>query len=177
MHGLTQKQRTILDFIKQCDAMPSYRTIQRKFSYASVSTVAGHIAALKKKGFLPLPKAEDGACSVPIIGIFQEGRPLEINVHSTSVVWTAKRKETLYALQVQNNQEHILDGDILIIATSTEACDQILCLVEIDGNTHLRRTSLEGPFIRLVSLSGQTQMIAYEDIIVRAHVLEIIRRL
>jgi len=177
MHGLTQKQRTLLDFIKQCDAMPSYRTIQRKFAYASVSTVAGHIAALKKKGYLPLPKTEDGACSVPIIGVFAEGKPLELNVRSTSVVWTAKRRETLYALHVQSAQEHILEGDILVIATSTEPCDQMLCLVEINGNAHLRRTALEGPYIRLVALSGEEQIVAKDDIIIRAHILEIIRRL
>ncbi len=170
MIALTEKQRSILDFIKSSKGMPSYRTIQRQFAYASVSTVAGHIAALKKKGYLPLREL-DGAQKVPIIGIFHEGKPLELNLQTTSFVWSGKSNETLYALQVQSCPD-FEEGDILIIAASSEPVDHAPCLVEIDGVVLFRRTIFEGPYIRLGD-----RIFACDDVVIRARVIELIRRL
>jgi len=71
---LTQKQRKVLDFISQfiqkTGTSPTFREIMAHFGFASLKSVAGHIDALVKKGFLKKEKRKFRSL-MPTSGIFR----------------------------------------------------------------------------------------------------------
>ncbi|HPE84884.1 MAG TPA: hypothetical protein PLO43_01745, partial [Chlamydiales bacterium] len=125
MKALTLKQKAILDFIqnahKTTGITPSYRQIMRAMGYASVSTVATHMAALQKKGHLDQnPTPANDLTSLPLIGHFTDGQPLEISASMETQIplQLPPTDHSCYALRVRGDElalDAIIDGDLLII--------------------------------------------------------------
>lgn len=185
MQGLTQKQRSILDFIKEHhkthQMIPSYRTIMRFFAYASVSTVARHITALKKKGYLPLKSTpSDDTQSVLIIGRFAENQPLELLPHSTATITIAKIEQSpIYAFEIADSSLSavgLLPQDILIVHATSEIHENKLAFIEINGKTTLRNITSEGPYLRVTSpLDQSSLLLPRTQLVPRAYLCQSIR--
>jgi repressor LexA len=87
MRPLTKRQQEILDYIissiKNTDRFPSYRDIGKRFKLSSSATVAQHLEALLRKGFLTkignklmLSAENRGFRGVPIVGKVAAGLPI-----------------------------------------------------------------------------------------------------
>ncbi|MDN3507757.1 MAG: repressor LexA [Simkaniaceae bacterium] len=84
MHGLTEKQRAVLEYIESYIELhgfsPSYREIQDHFKLASIGSVSKYIAALIRKGYLAtiksaarsliLKKKRSSSSLLPTVGTF-----------------------------------------------------------------------------------------------------------
>jgi repressor LexA len=87
MKGITDKQEAILsyilDSITERGRFPSFREIGKEFQLSSVATVAQHLDALVRKGFLrregrrlmPVPELRRDH-GIPILGRVAAGRPV-----------------------------------------------------------------------------------------------------
>lgn len=56
---LTEKQQTVLDFIKKCLSegfTPTRREIAENFGWKSLNSAEEHVKALKRKGAIEIPK-------------------------------------------------------------------------------------------------------------------------
>src|SRR4029078_13209073 len=92
----TQRQKEILDYITRFQErhgyVPSYTQIARQFGDKSRATIAKHIAALEKRGWISR-QHEDGSfalnvkveqtncdslCEVKLLGRIAAGAPLEV---------------------------------------------------------------------------------------------------
>ena len=139
---LTKRQRQILDFIEEFREengyMPSIEEIGYKFNLSSPATVHEHLKNLERKGMLRRDKhrsrsmsviPEPGrrnAVEVQLLGYVSAGLPIEA-IESPEAMTLPEdmlgRGET-FMLRVKGDsmiEEHIRDGDYLIIEERKEA--------------------------------------------------------
>lgn len=130
MRLLTKRQREILDYIiysiKNTDRFPSYRDIGKRFKLSSSATVAQHLEALLRKGFLTkignklmLSAENRGFRGVPIVGRVAAGLPI------TAV----------------ENREGYLDADTLL------SDDAVHFAVKVNGDSMKDAGILDGDYV------------------------------
>lgn len=178
MKGLTKRQQEVLEYIQQFtnekQYSPSYREIMNHFGLSSPATIHQHIAVLKRKRIL----SDDGTSrsitilkessshhtneiELPFIGYIAAGVPIE----TLSRTQTFPIPETLvhdpdktYVLRARGDslkEEHIVDGDLLIVEARSQASDGELVVVLINKNhTLIKRYYTDGDFIRLEAAHG-----------------------
>ena len=171
---LTRRQREIYDylaeFIEHNGYAPSLEEIAARFRLSSVATVHEHLENLESKGAvrrdphksraIELTQPADGrgrsaAVELPLLGRVAAGQPLEaISEHETLAVPEAMlgRGET-FVLRVAGDSmidEHIADGDFVIIRRAEQARDgQIVAVRDDDGEATLKRLYRERNRVRL----------------------------
>ena len=155
MHGLTEKQRLLLDYIEKYLEVhgfsPSYREIQKEFAFASIASVSKHIATLTRKGYLrfekgiarslTLEKEQSSSAFLPIVGQFSlrggiaiyEKMGKEIEVPESLVpngAWC-------YILSAGNDLEEFLvaEGDLLLVEARGVASGNEIALGLDHGST------------------------------------------
>jgi repressor LexA len=170
MH-LTKRQKEILDFIRgyleEQGYAPSLAEIGSRFGLSSVATVHKHIQNLVEKGLLKKAwnrsrsiELTDGgdaaAVEVPLLGTVAAGVPIEAVATSDTLAVPAQlvSGRDCYALRVRGDSmidEHILDGDIVILEARKEARpgETVVALIRRDEVT-LKRFYPAGPVVRLV---------------------------
>jgi repressor LexA len=168
---LTKRQKEILDFITgfidREGYSPSMEEIAAHFQFASLNAVFKHLEALEARGYLhrdsnrarsiELSRERNSAArALPLYGYIAAGRPIE--AISTPESLTVPEEllpggGTYYVLRVQGEsmiEEHIQDGDYVIVESREQAADgqTVVALVDAE-NVTLKKLYRDGDKIRL----------------------------
>ena len=188
--ALTKRQKQVIDFIadfvERNGYSPSYEELATGLDLASLATVHKHIQALQSKQYLnrsfnhsrsleltskylderrayshPPASATD---SVPLAGRIAAGAPVEaIEGHDTLAFSDFASDPGTFALQVSGDsmiEDHICDGDFVLIEKTAEARNGDVVVALVDGNeTTLKRFYDEGDVVRLQPANAAMQPI------------------
>lgn len=176
--ALTRRQKDVLDFIAGYQVEngynPSYEEIAKGLKLSSIATVHKHISALAKKNYLSRNANQSrsvevapryvqeqsrnkfsASLEVPVYGSIAAGQPIQAFETNESVTFAdfVGRKET-YALRVRGNsmvEDHICDGDMILVERTSDASDGQIVVALVDGTeSTLKRFYREpGNMIRL----------------------------
>ena len=176
--ALTKRQKQVLDFIAnfvdEQGYCPSYEEIARGLDLASLATVHKHISVLETKSYLKRgfnqsrsleisPKYREErleynsppSLEVPLLGRIAAGAPVE-SLAGTDTLSFADfvGDPNTYALQVRGEsmiEDHICNGDYVLVERSTEAHDGDIVVALVSGSeTTLKRFYREpGDQVRL----------------------------
>jgi repressor LexA len=168
---LTDRQQAILDFIVEAIQTqgfpPTLREIGRAFSIRSTKGVNDHLAALERKGkirrhadlsrgieVVGLPSVDEEADAIPLLGRIAAGAPLLAteNVEDTFRIDRGLARGGEFMLVVQGDsmiEDHICDGDMILVRRQDSAQDGEIVAVLIDEEATVKRFHREGAMIRL----------------------------
>jgi repressor LexA len=153
---LTRRQKEILDFvsdfIRREGYSPSMEEIATHFGFASLNAVYKHLEALEARGHLHRDQhrarsielarpPEANTAALPLLGYVAAGRPIEaIPVPESLSVPNdlLPGSGSFYALQVRGESmidEHIADGDYVIVESREEAPDGAIVVALVDGDS------------------------------------------
>jgi repressor LexA len=152
---LTKRQKEILDFIREFidgkGYSPSMEEIAAHFQIASLNAVYKHLEALKARGYLKrdanrarsieLPPTAPTGRLLPLFGYVAAGRPIEaIQTPETLTIPEdfLPGRGSYYVLRVQGNSmidEHIEDGDYVIVEAREEANNAEMVVALVDGES------------------------------------------
>jgi repressor LexA len=175
--ALTRRQKEFLDFLsgflEKRGYSPSYEEIAEGLSLASLATVHKHILALESKHYVKrgfnqsrslelAPKYYDEqrqfrppGQEVPLLGRIAAGAPVEAIAGQDTLSFADFTGDSgTYALQVRGEsmiEDHICDGDYVLVQRSEQARDGDIVVALVDGmETTLKRFYLEpGDRVRL----------------------------
>jgi repressor LexA len=204
--ALTKRQKQVLDFIAgfvdENHYCPSFEEIARGLQLASLATVHKHISVLESKNYLKrgfnqsrsleltakyLSESQRGkpaSLEVPLLGRIAAGAPVE----------AVEQRETLnfadfaggadtYALEVRGNSmidDHICDGDLILLEKVTEAKDGEIVVALVNGSdTTLKRIYRESKdTIRLQPANSALKpiVVAAADVEVQGRLLAVLRK-
>ena len=185
--ALTKRQKEFLDFLagflEKRGYSPSYEEIADGLSLASLATVHKHILALETKHYLKrgfnqsrslelAPKYYEEqrqhrppSLDVPLLGKIAAGAPVESFAGPETLSFSdfAGNPNT-YALQVRGDsmiEDHICNGDFVLVQRATEARDGDIVVALVDGvETTLKRFYHEpGDRVRLQPANSSMQPI------------------
>ena len=198
MH-LTKRQKEILDFIREYveeqGYAPSLAEIGTRFDLSSVATVHKHVQNLAEKGLLKktwnrsrsielVEPPSAAAVEVPLLGSVAAGTPIEAVSTSDTIAVPASltRDRECYALRVSGDSmidEHILDGDVVILESRKEPRpgEPVVALIRRDEVT-LKRFYQNGPIVRLVPANPALSPMEFpaEDVELQGVVVGLIRK-
>jgi repressor LexA len=205
---LTRRQREVMDFIAEFlrdrNYSPSFEEIGQGLQLSSLATVHKHVSTLERKGFLrrgynqsrslePGPKylqevrrarQERNSMELPLLGRIAAGRPMEApqQAETISLADFAGQKD-VFVLQVKGEsmiEEHIVDGDYILVEKTADAPDGELVVALVGGseNTLKRLYREPGGNIRLQPANATMQPIRVpaSDVTVQGRVIGVLRR-
>jgi repressor LexA len=167
---LTRRQKEILDFVREYlerqGYSPTLEEIADHFDLSSLNGVYKHLRALQTRGFirrLPnqarsiqlLNPEASSPTTLPLLGYVTAGKPVEavVNVEEISVPESFLTRKRNYVLRVRGDSmidEHIQDGDFVVIEEREGARDGEMVIALIDGeNATLKKFYREQETIRL----------------------------
>jgi len=168
---LTRRQKEILDFVTEFidreGYSPSMEEIAEHFHFASLNAVFKHLEAIEARGYLhrdanrarsiELKRMDMPAVQVlPLYGSIAAGRPIEAITASETLTVPEdllRGRGPHYVLRVQGESmvdEHIADGDYVVVESQVEARDGQTVVALVDGeNVTLKKLYREGPQVRL----------------------------
>jgi repressor LexA len=207
--ALTRRQKDVLDFIasfvEQNGFSPSYEEIAHGLSLASLATVHKHISALETKGYLQRSYNQSrsvelsprymeelrrqsalsgGGLAIPLAGKIAAGAPVETyeNPETLSFADFAGDSDT-YALQVRGDsmiEDHIMDGDFVLIAKSSQARNGDVVVALVEGvETTLKRFYREpNDMVRLQPANSEMEpiMVPAANVRIQGKLLAVLRR-
>ena len=206
--ALTKRQKEFLDFLAgfldKNGYSPSYEEIAEGLSLASLATVHKHILALEskhyvKRGFNQSRSLElahkfyeerkqhrqlPANLEVPLLGRIAAGAPVEAIAGQDTLSFTdfAGNSDT-YALQVRGDsmiEDHICDGDYVLVQRGAEARDGDIVVALVDGiETTLKRIYAEaGDRVRLQPANSSMQPILAPrgSVAVQGKILAVLRK-
>jgi repressor LexA len=206
--ALTRRQKQVYDFISgfvdRHGYSPSYEEIAEGLGLSSLATVHKHISNLEEKQLLTrdynrsrsidllkprgrmkqsLAVAAESSLSLPLLGRIAAGMPLEAveNPESISLADFTRSKE-VYVLQVKGQSmqdEHILDGDYVLVERSDTARDGEIVVALVDGSdATLKRIYREGNKVRLQPSNATMQpiIVAAASVQVQGRVIGVLRK-
>lgn len=185
---LTRRQREIYDylaeFIERNGYAPSLEEIADRFGLSSVATVHEHLENLESKGAvrrdphrsraIELLRPADGrtrtaAVELPLLGRVAAGQPLEAisDDETLSVPESMIGRGETYVLRVAGDSmidEHIADGDFVIVEKRDTARDGERVVALIDGEHATLKTLFHEPGgrIRLQPANERVAPLLYE---------------
>ena len=176
---VTAKQRRVYEFIKGYSESnaesPTIAEIGRHFQISSSASVHAILSALEREGLIkrtpnisrgiavvkqPSSENEDRG-EIPLLGTVAAGQPIEaILSHDTiSVPVDLQGRGRTFALRVRGDSmidEHIQDGDIIVVASQKTADNGQVVVALIDGNfATVKKFYREPEFIRLEPANPQ----------------------
>ncbi len=199
--GLTKKQHQILEFIRDYiidhSYSPSFREIAQHFKLSSVATVAHHIEALEKKGYLKRSNNEARSLelisadeelnigeiiNLPLMGLIAAGEPIEAIANPEPIAVPANlvlHKENSYVLQVKGEsmiEDGILDGDYIVVERnpSPNNGDTVVALLD-NAYATLKKFYREKGRIRLQPANKKLKPIYAKDPLIQGVVRAVIR--
>ena len=187
--AITKRQRQVYDFIhdfiQRNGYSPSFEEIGDGLGLSSLATVHKHVSNLEKKGLLKRDYNRSRSIDIlPVRGIFKRQPPKEIALplmgriaagHPIEAVENPEtislgditRSKDVFVLQVKGESmkdEHIVDGDYVLVEKVNNARDGEIVVALVDGtDATLKRIYREGVNIRL-----QPSNMAMKPIIVPA---------
>jgi repressor LexA len=206
--ALTRRQKQVYDFISgfvdKHGYSPSYEEIGVGLGLSSLATVHKHITNLEEKQLLrrdynrsrsidllrprgrmkqSLAVAAETNMTLPLLGRIAAGRPLEAveNPESISLADFTRSKE-VYVLQVRGESmqdEHIMDGDYVLIERADTARDGEIVVALVDGtDATLKRIYREGETTRLQPSNATMQpiLVPASSVQVQGRVIGVLRK-
>jgi repressor LexA len=206
--ALTRRQKQVYDFISgfvdQHGYSPSFEEIADGLGLTSLATVHKHITNLEEKQLLrrdynrarsidllrprgrmkqSLAVAAETNMTLPLLGRIAAGRPLEAveNPESISLADFTRSKE-VYVLQVKGESmqdEHIMDGDYVLVEKADTARDGEIVVALIDGSdATLKRIYREGETTRLQPSNAAMKpiLVAAASVQVQGRVIGVLRK-
>jgi repressor LexA len=181
MH-LTRRQREIYDYlheyIEREGYAPSLEEIGSHFRLSSVATVHKHVQNLVEKGLLRktwnrsrsielIPPQPHGAREIPLLGAVAAGQPIEAiaTPDTITVPLEIVGRRECFALRVRGESmidDHILDGDVVVLESRTTPRDgeTVVALIDREEAT-LKRFYQDGGKIRLVPANSTLAPLIY----------------
>lgn len=182
MKGLTKAQAKVFDFvshfIENRGHSPTFRDIQAHFGFASLGSVYTYIKTFKKKGLLmdqkrspislgtPKQQKSGAELTVPFIGYLAQGFPIETFHQAKNISvppFLVAHPDDTYILKAKGEtliDEHIADGDYVIIEAKSSASEGELIVATLDEqDTIVKRFYPEGSYIRLEASDGRHEPI------------------
>ena len=196
---LTKRQKEILDYINRYvdenGYAPTLKEIGTGFGLSSPATVYNHIELLVQKGYLKKTPHQgrgielvDGdpvrTIEVPILGQISAARIIQATTAGETVNLPPdfNTRKAIYALRVLGNSlanEHVCDGDLIIVEDRTTAEDGEMVLASLeDKKVFLRKYYLEGQRVRLqpTNPAGDSWLVDRERVRVQGIVAGLMRR-
>ena len=205
---LTRRQRQVIDFIagflQEQGYSPSFQEIAQGLGLSSLATVHKHVLTLERKGFLrrqynqsrsiePSPRylqevrraRQDRAASeLPLLGRIAAGKPVEAPEQPETISFgDFFRQKDVFVLEVKGDsmiEEHILDGDFILVEKTPQVSDGDIVVALVGGSeSTLKRLYREGNGrVRLQPANARMKPIVVpaEDVTVQGRVLGILRR-
>jgi len=205
--ALTKRQKQVLDFIATFvdgnGYCPSFEEIARGLELASLATVHKHIIALEAKNYLKRGfnqsrsleltskymqehrRPRGGVVTeIPLLGRIAAGAPLEA-VEQREVLHFADfaGHGDTYALEVRGDsmiEDHICDGDMILLERVDEARDGDIVVALVSGNeATLKRFYREaGDTVRLQPANAAMQpiMVPARDVQIQGRLLAVLRK-
>jgi repressor LexA len=204
--ALTKRQREIYDFIhnfvQSKGYSPSFEEIGSGMGLRSLATVHKHISNLERKGLLkrdynrsrsidllPVkgiarsrPKPAE-MLRLPLVGRIAAGRPVEtFENQETIALEDITRSKEVFVLEVRGDSmqdEHIVDGDYVMVEKAKNARDGEIVVALVDGSeTTLKRFYREGSKIRLQPANATMApiMVAANAVQVQGRVIGVLRK-
>jgi len=180
---LTKRQKEILQFIasfsKQKGYNPTLKEIADHFGLSAVSTIHEHLQKLIKEGYLYKTGRgkfkinreklfDEDPLRFPFYGEIAAGEPIHIqedifeHIDLTDLIDC----ENCYALKVKGYSmidDHILDGDIIIVENRKDILNGEVAVVLIDGEeATLKRFYREKGFVKLVPANSNMEPMYFE---------------
>jgi repressor LexA len=204
--ALTKRQKQVLDFISKFvdenGYCPSFEEIARGLELASLATVHKHISVLEAKSYLKrgfnqsrslelTPKYVQeqrrnkvGTAEIPLLGRIAAGTPVEaIEQRETLTFADFAGSGDTFALQVRGNSmidDHICDGDLILLERVTQARDGDIVVALVAGNeTTLKRFYREpGDTIRLQPANSTLKpiLVPARDVQIQGRLLAVLRK-
>jgi repressor LexA len=189
MAELTERQKKVLKFIKKMvedrGFPPSVREIGRALSISSLRGVTGHLDGLERKGFIKrnstargiqvlkspegIPLTDVPSVQLPLVGAIAAGAPILAEKNITDWVPVPRKlvhsNENAFLLRVQGDsmvEDHILDGDLVIVKPQPTAQDGEIIAAVIEEEATVKRYYREGDQVRLEPANS-----SYSPIIVK----------
>jgi repressor LexA len=183
LEALTPRQREIYTFIRGKiqgrGYGPTVREIGNEFGIKSPNGVMCHLKALQKKGLIhrepnmsrAIQLLEDPTMAphpgIKLIGRIAAGSPLEAVEQADELGFEDwEGAEDKFALQIAGDsmiEEHITDGDYVVIKRQEQARDgQIVAVQDDDGDATLKRFYREKNRVRLEP-ANKTMKPIYRD--------------
>ena len=178
--AITKRQRQVYDFIhdfvQQHGYSPSFEEIGGGLGLSSLATVHKHVSNLEKKGLLkrdynrsrsidvlparglfrklPPKPAPPTDLTLPLLGRIAAGQPIEAVAHPETIsLGDITRSKDVFVLQVKGESmkdEHILDGDYVLVEKTEAARDGEIVVALVEGSdATLKRIYREGAKVRL----------------------------
>jgi repressor LexA len=197
--ALTKSQRKIFDFvttfIQEKGYSPTFRDIQSHFGFSSLGSVYTYIKTLKRKGLLhdekrtaiSLTQEEKDLkeeFTVPLIGYLAAGFPLETFPQSQPIpvpYSLVPNPEDTYIMRAKGDtliDEHIIDGDLLLIEARSMAHEGELVVAHVQQNdTLVKRFFPEGLYVRLESSDASHEPIILnpEELTIQGVIIGLLR--
>lgn len=200
MEILTQRQKRVFDFIEKYfnenGTGPTMDQIRQGLGLSAVSTVHGHVTALREKGYIdefgaPVQGKTDNSrrsiLKIPIVGTIAAGQPIEaielgsestVSVPSSSVKGSEK---DFFALRVSGDSmidEGIFDGDVVVIKkqSTAENGQTVVAIIDEDQAT-LKKLYREKSGFRLQPANQNLLPLFRSDVEVRGVVVQVIRNM
>jgi len=202
--ALTKRQRQVYDFIANFVARqgysPSFEEIGAGLGLSSLATVHKHVSNLEEKGLLRrdfnrsrsidlLPiktrarQAAEASLELPLVGRIAAGRPVEqLENPGTISLADLTRSRDVFVLQVSGDSmqdEHIVDGDYVLIEKAPSARDGEIVVALIGGSeTTLKRIYREGEQVRLQPSNANMQpiLVPAAQVQVQGRVIGVLRK-
>ncbi|HEY6967909.1 MAG TPA: transcriptional repressor LexA [Candidatus Angelobacter sp.] len=204
--AITKRQREVYDFIhdfvQQHGYSPSFEEIGTGLNLSSLATVHKHISNLERKGLLkrdynrsrsidllpprglfrkqPRPMAE---FALPLLGRIAAGQPIEaVQQGETISLGDVTRSKDVFVLQVKGQSmkdEHIVDGDFVLVEKASSARDGEIVVALVDGyDATLKRLYREGVKIRLQPANSEMDPIVVpaKSVQVQGRVIGVLRK-
>lgn len=174
--AITKRQRQVYDyiygFVQENGYSPSFEEIAHGMGLSSLATVHKHVTNLEKKGLLKrdynrsrsidvLPvrglfrrQPKPAEITLPLLGRIAAGQPIEaVENPETLSLGDITRSKDVFVLQVKGESmkdEHIVDGDYVLVEKSESARDGEIVVALVEGtDATLKRLFREGSNIRL----------------------------
>src|SRR3954463_10841869 len=199
---LTKRQSEILGYLQTHingqGYAPSFEEIAEQFGFQSLATVHEHLTNLERKGYirrsynesrsievLP-PRGTSAASEIPLLGRVAAGTPIESLMHQESIAVPEQmlpRRGPNYALRVQGTSmidEHIVDGDIVVVhgKQSAENGEMVIALVNGNEATVKKFYREPGGWIRLQPANATMQPMRFQEreVLIQGVVVGVIRK-
>ena len=173
--AVTRRQKEVLDFLESFVTRngysPSFEEIGDGLGLSSLATVHKHVSNLEKKGLLKrdynrsrsidvLPvrglfkRQPPKELALPLMGRIAAGQPIEaVENPETISLSDITRSKDVFVLQVKGESmkdEHIVDGDYVLVEKTNNTHDGEIVVALVDGtDATLKRIFREGVNIRL----------------------------
>lgn len=184
---LAPVQRQTLEFLRNFIAengfAPSLKKIADAIRVRSASTAHFHLERLEQKGFIR--RTEDGGIelveiapielsptAVPLVGTIAAGLPIDA-IESPSTIdvpsWMISGRGEIFCLEVSGNsmiEDHICDGDIVVIRKQNSADDGDIVVALLQDNiaTLKRFRRLKNGKVMLIPSNSNLQPIVVDPV-------------